>query len=65
MERGLRYPKLAYSVPEAAEALGISKSKMYAITRIEGFPVVVLGKRRLIPIKPFEEWVQKMAAGQL
>ena len=55
-------PKSTYSVAEAAEVLGISVTKMYQVIRMEGFPVIVLGKRRIIPIKSLDQWMEKMAA---
>lgn len=53
--------KLTYSVAEAAEALGVSKTIMYQIIRIKGFPVIVVGNRRLISIKGLERWVEEQA----
>lgn len=51
-----------YTVPEAAEAIGISESQMYQVIRIEGFPVMRLGKKALrIPKDKFWEWVDKRA----
>lgn len=55
-------PKTTYTVSEAAEVLGISTSKMYQVIRMKGFPVIVLGKRRIIPIKSLEKWIEDMAA---
>ena len=54
--------KLTYSVVEAAEALGVSKTTMYRIIQIEGFPVIVLGSRRLIPIEGLKRWIEERAA---
>ena len=54
--------KLAYSVAEAAAALGVSKTAMYQIIRTDGFPVIVLGNRRLIPIESFKRWMEERAA---
>ena len=62
MEVAVRYEKLTYSVAEAAEVLGVSTANMYQIVKRQGFPVVVIGKRRLIPIKALERWVEEMAA---
>ncbi len=62
MEVAVKYEKLTYSVAEAAEVLGVSTANMYQIIKQRGFPVVVLGKRRLIPIKALERWVEDMAA---
>ena len=64
MEQALTYEKLTYSVGEAAKVLGVSETKMYQVIRMEGFPLVTLGSRRLIPIKALERWLDKMAAGE-
>ena len=52
--------KLVLSVPEAAELLGISKSKMYEIVRIKGFPAVRVGKRVLVNAKRLEAWLDEV-----
>ena len=53
--------KLTLSVPEAAETLGVSRSKMYQLVKSEGFPVLLVGKRILVSIKGLEEWVQEQS----
>ena len=53
--------KLTYTVVEAAAALGVSKTTMYQLIRTEGFPVAMIGKRSLIPIKALERWVEEIA----
>jgi excisionase family DNA binding protein len=45
------------SVTEAAKAFGISRAKIYELTRTPGFPTITLGRRRLIPVKALEEWL--------
>lgn len=54
--------KLTYSVTEAAQALGVSKSTMYELVRIEGFPVLHVGNKKLIPIEALKRWTEKCAA---
>ena len=54
--------KLTYTVVEAAAALGVSKTVMYQIIRTEGFPVIAVGNRRLIPIESFKRWIEERAA---
>ena len=54
--------KLAYTVKEAAESIGISDRKLHDLTRIDGFPVVRLGGRVLIPVEPLREWLRDKAA---
>ena len=62
MEIPIITPKLTYTVVEAAAALGVSKTVMYQIVRTEGFPVIVLGKKRVIPIEAFKRWMEERAA---
>lgn len=62
MEIPIKQEKLTLSVPEAAEILGVSASKMYEIVRIQGFPAIRLGKRILVSAKQLPIWVDQMAA---
>jgi predicted DNA-binding transcriptional regulator AlpA len=52
---------LTYSVPQVAEALGISVPKAYEVVNRADFPKIRLTKRVLVPIKEFEAWVSKEA----
>lgn len=49
--------KLVYSVQEAAELLGISKSYAYELVRNGTIPVLELGKKRVIPKEKFNNWI--------
>ncbi len=51
-----------YTVPEAAAVLGVSTTKMYQVIRTKGFPVIVLGKRRIIPVRELDRWMEEQAA---
>lgn len=62
MEGIVKHEKKTYSVTEAAEVLGISKSLMYRVIRMDGFPVIDLGRRKRIPIKSLEKWMEEQAA---
>ena len=53
--------KLTYSVQEAAEAVGISTSRMYQLVKSEGFPVVQIGRRLRVSKKCLERWVEEQA----
>lgn len=50
--------KIALSVTEAAELLGVSRPTMYQLTRQIGFPVFKVGSRTLISRSGLEEWVR-------
>ena len=50
---------LMHSVPETAAALGISRAGAYELARSEGFPVLRIGNRIVIPKDKLQEWVDK------
>lgn len=58
MEQALRNDRVALSVTEAAELLGVSRPTMYQLIRQEGFPSFRIGARRLISRSGLEEWVR-------
>ena len=49
--------KTVMNVAELSETLGISKPKAYELVRQDGFPVVYIGKRIVIPIDAFNNWL--------
>jgi excisionase family DNA binding protein len=48
-----------YTVEEVASLLGLSRNHTYALARAGTlpFPCFRLGRRYVIPIEPFEEWL--------
>lgn len=56
--------RLALSVTEAAEALGVSRRTMYDLINREDFPTLKVGGRRLISRELLAEWVRVQAGGQ-
>ena len=55
--------KLAYSVEEAAEALGVSRSLVYRLIHQRDFPSVKLRGRRVISAELLAEWMRAQAGG--
>lgn len=55
--------KLAYTVDEAAQALGVSRSSVYGMIHMSGFPSMKLRGRRLISAELLAEWVRRQAGG--
>lgn len=49
--------KLVYSIQEAADLLGLSKSYTYELVRNGTIPALVLGKKRVIPKEKFHDWI--------
>lgn len=50
--------KLALSVAEAADCIGVSKVTMYNLIHTEGFPVKKLEGRYLIPVAALKRWLE-------
>jgi excisionase family DNA binding protein len=51
--------KLTMSVKEMAGQLGISLPKAYELTHIKGFPVIHVGRRKIVPVERFAEWLDE------
>ncbi len=49
--------KMALSVREASEMIGISRPKIYELIRKGDFPAFKVGKRTLINKKMLQEWI--------
>ena len=56
--------KLAISVTEAAEMLGISRPTMYKLMHRADFPVIRIGTRTLIHREKLEMWAAAQAGGK-
>lgn len=61
MEGVVKSEKLTLSVPEAAQIVGVSQSKMYEIVKIKGFPTIHIGRRLLVSVKGLERWIEEQA----
>ena len=53
--------KLAYSLTETAEVLGVSRPTVYALIKQPGFPVFQIGGRKLVSVDGLREWVLQEA----
>lgn len=54
--------KIVYSVQEVADLLGIGLSAAYNLAKSEGFPCIKIGKRKVVPIEAFHQWVKEQTA---
>ena len=50
--------RLTYSVSEAAEMLGISRSYAYELVKEKRIPVLEVGRRRVIPKEMLDNWIK-------
>lgn len=51
--------KLVYSIPEVGELLGISRPKAYELANRADFPVLQVGRRKVVPRAALNEWLVK------
>ncbi|NEZ50204.1 helix-turn-helix domain-containing protein [Clostridium botulinum] len=50
--------KKTITVKELAQVLGISQNKARQLTHAKGFPVIVVGRSRLIILSKLDEWIE-------
>jgi excisionase family DNA binding protein len=53
--------KLTFTVHEVAEALGINEKAAYDLVKTDGFPAIWIGKRIIVPVAAFVEWMNTEA----
>ena len=53
--------KLTYTLEEAAEAMCISRATMAKIVHRRDFPAFRAGRRWIIPIETFKQWLSMQA----
>ena len=57
--------KKALTVPEAAEAIGISRVYAYQLVRAGLLPSIKLGKKWIVPVKQLDEWLDAQAGREM
>ena len=50
--------KLAYSLTETAQVLGVSRPTVYALIKQPGFPVFQIGGRKLVSVEGLRGWIR-------
>ena len=55
----MEFPKVSYSIPEAAQAIGIGRSKVYQYLSSGELGSFYIGKRRLSHSDDLEQFVSK------
>ena len=55
MPRRLDNARVCYTVPEAAQLLGISRNHGYELAKRGEIPILCFGKRKLVPKVPFHK----------
>ena len=62
MEKLNNLDRVAVSVEEAGKLLGVSRSVAYSLARSAGFPVLKLGKRKLVSLRGLQAWIDEQTA---
>lgn len=60
---GISVKKLVMTAKDIGNALGISLPKVYKLTETEGFPLLRVGRKKLIPVDGFKRWVEQSSGG--
>ena len=55
--------KIALSIDETADALGVSRPTVYNLLHKQGFPVFRVGGRTLVSAEGLQRWVALQAGG--
>ena len=53
--------RVTMTVKELALAMNISLPKAYELTEREDFPLIRIGRKKLVPIDAFYEWLSRVA----
>jgi excisionase family DNA binding protein len=56
-------PPVAYSVPQTARLIGLSKGQVYIEINAGRLRSVKVGRRRLIPASAIDKWLASLPAG--
>jgi excisionase family DNA binding protein len=56
--------RLAISVTEAAERLGVSRNTVYTAIRSDEMPTFRMGRRTLIPVDALRRWIASASVGR-
>lgn len=55
---------LMLTVPDVAAVLGVSRAGAYELAHSEGFPVLKVGSRIVIPKDKFLLWIERQCGGK-
>lgn len=52
--------KMLLSVwPEMGQLLGVSRPKAFQMANMDGFPTLSIGRRKYVPVKALEKWIEE------
>ncbi len=56
--------KLAFTLEQAAESIEVSVPTMRTLIQQPGFPAFRVGRRWVIPVNAFQEWMHEQAVSR-
>lgn len=59
----MKQTRMTMTVQEVADYLGVSKPTAYSLTSQDDFPCLRIGKRILIPVAAFHDWLDRNTTG--
>lgn len=59
-----QHESLCISVEEMGKRLSISRATAFSLIKQEGFPVITLGRRILVPVASLERWLDAQVTDQ-
>lgn len=54
--------KATMTVLELSQVMGISRPKAYELTERADFPLILVGRKKVIPIDGFKRWLDEQTA---
>lgn len=51
--------RTTYTVKEIAKVLGISMPTAYNLVNSQGFPMIRIGRKIIVPVESLNEWMRK------
>jgi len=56
--------KLTYTVVELAQVLNIGKNSAYELANSKNFPVINIGRKKLIPVVALNKWLDNQVGNK-
>jgi excisionase family DNA binding protein len=57
--------KVTMDVKELAKMVGVSLPRAYDLTEVEGFPVIRMGRRKIILVEEVRKWLKDNSGKRL
>lgn len=55
--------RVTYTIDDVARLMGIGRAAAYALVKSRGFPCVQVGRRLVVPVAAFSQWLERQTFG--